>query len=157
MNPPKKPDNAGVIGFPPAIALISGLTSGGLAYFLPMPIAAVPVARSIGAVLAVAAGILVAWAARTLRTGGTNINPSEPALAIVRGGPFRYTRNPMYLSMCLLHAALGFFLNNAIPVAFTAVLGAVLHYGVVLREERYLEAKFGETYLDLKRSVRRWI
>ena len=48
-------------------------------------------------------------------------------------------------------------MNNWIPVAFAVLLGAVLHFGVVLREERYLEAKFGESYLELKRGVRRWL
>jgi protein-S-isoprenylcysteine O-methyltransferase Ste14 len=63
----------------------------------------------------------------------------------------------MYLSLCLLQCALGFFMNSWITLAFVVVLGAILHFGVVLREERYLEAKFGEPYRELKRSVRRWI
>jgi protein-S-isoprenylcysteine O-methyltransferase Ste14 len=146
-----------VIAFPPFILLASGVTSGGMALLLPLPVAPNPIARLIGGGLALAAGGLVAWAMRTMRAGGTNIDPGEPALAIVRGGPFRFTRNPMYLSMCLLHASLGFLLNNWIPVAATGVLAAVLNFGVVVREERYLEAKFGERYLALKRSVRRWI
>jgi protein-S-isoprenylcysteine O-methyltransferase Ste14 len=104
-----------------------------------------------------AAGSLAIWAAATMRAGGTNINPSEPAPTSVRGGPFRFTRNPMYLALVLLHASLGFFINNWLPVATTSVLWAVLHFGVVRREERYLEAKFGESYLGLKRSVRRWL
>jgi protein-S-isoprenylcysteine O-methyltransferase Ste14 len=154
-NPP--PDHPNVIGFPPVLALSSAAISGGLAYFFSWPIGQNIVARPIGVVLALAAGALAISAARTMRAGGTNINPSEPALAIVRGGPFRLTRNPMYLALCLLHASLGFFLNNWLPVATTAALWAVLHFGVVLREERYLEAKFGGSYLDLKRNVRRWI
>jgi protein-S-isoprenylcysteine O-methyltransferase Ste14 len=154
-NPP--PDHPNVIGFPPLLALSSAVASSAFAYFIPMPIAENMGARLVSGALALAAGALATWAARTMRSAGTNIDPGEPALTIVRGGPFRFTRNPMYLALCLLHAALGFLLNNWLPVAATAVLWAVLHFGVVLREERYLEAKFGETYLTLRRSVRRWI
>ena len=150
-------DHPNVIAFPPFITLVSGVVSGGLALWLPLKLAENWLAQSIGGILGLAAGVLVISAERVMRAVGTNINPREPALAIVRGGPFRFTRNPMYLSMMLLHVALGFFMNNWIPVAFTGVLGAVLHFGVVLREERYLEAKFGESYASLKRSVRRWI
>ena len=84
------------------------------------------------------------------------IDPAKPALTIVRGGPFRFTRNPMYLALCLLQIALGFFLNDWITLLFVVPLALILHYGVILREEKYLTAKFGEPYLQLTRDVRRW-
>src|SRR5437868_13518783 len=100
----------------------------------------------------------LAWSALVaMKTAGTNVNPAKPALTIVRGGPFRFTRNPMYLALCFLQIALGFFLNDWIPLLFVIPLFLILHYGVVLREERYLTAKFGEPYLQLKREVRRWL
>ncbi|PYJ39457.1 MAG: hypothetical protein DME84_01595 [Verrucomicrobia bacterium] len=89
--------------------------------------------------------------------GAVNVDPGKPALAIVRGGPFRFTRNPMYLALCLLQIALGFFLNDWITLMFVVPLALIFHYGVVLREERYLTAKFGEPYLQYKREVPRWI
>ena len=92
-----------------------------------------------------------------MKAAGTNVHPSEPALALVRGGPFRFTRNPMYLALCLLQVALGFFLNDFITLLFVVPLAVIFHYGVILREERYLTAKFGEPYLQYKREVRRWI
>jgi protein-S-isoprenylcysteine O-methyltransferase Ste14 len=92
-----------------------------------------------------------------MKTAGTNVNPAKPALTIVHGGPFRFTRNPMYLALCLLQVALGFFLNDWITLLFVVPLALFLHYGVILREERYLTAKFGEPYLELKRQVRRWL
>jgi len=67
------------------------------------------------------------------------------------------TRNPMYLALCLLQVALGFFLNDWITLLFVVPLALIMHYGVVLREERYLTVKFGEPYLELKRAVRRWL
>jgi protein-S-isoprenylcysteine O-methyltransferase Ste14 len=92
----------------------------------------------------------------TFKKAGTNVDPAKPALTIARGGPYRFTRNPMYLALCLLQVALGFFLNDWITLLFVVPLALILHFGVVLREERYLTAKFGEPYLQLKRDVRRW-
>lgn len=92
-----------------------------------------------------------------MKAAGSNVNPAEPALTIVRGGPYRFTRNPMYLALCLLQLALGLLLNDWSALFFVIPLALLLHYGVVLREEKYLEAKFGDEYLSLKREVRRWL
>lgn len=62
----------------------------------------------------------------------------------------------MYLSLSLLQVALGFILDGWIPLLFAIPLALILHFGVVLREESYLEGKFGEQYLSFKRRVRRW-
>ncbi len=94
---------------------------------------------------------------RTIKAAGTNVHPSESALALVRDGPFRFTRNPMYLALSLVQVAPGFFLNDWITLLFVVPLALILHYGVVLREERYLTGKFGEPYLQFKREVHRWI
>lgn len=99
---------------------------------------------------------LVARARGAMHSAGTNVDPYQPALTIVRNGPYRFTRNPMYLSLCLLQGGLGFLLNDWITFLFVAPLAIILHFGVILPEERYLEGKFGEQYLELKRSVRRW-
>ncbi len=115
------------------------------------------VSRSLGIALAVVAPSLAIWAVCAMKVAGTNVHPNRPALAIVRNGPYRFTRNPMYLALCLLQGALGFFLNDWITLIFVVPLALIFHYGVILREERYLEAKFGEAYLALKRDVRRWI
>lgn len=88
---------------------------------------------------------------------GTNIRPDKPALAIVTAGPFRLTRNPMYLSLCLLQLGLGLLINGLIPLLLVIPLALTLHFGVILREERYLTAKFGETYTHFQSHVRRWI
>lgn len=110
-----------------------------------------------GIVLIIVAPTLALWALRTMKAAGTNVHPAEPALALVRDGPFRFTRNPMYLALCLVQIALGFFLNDWITLLFVVPLALILHYGVVLREERYLTAKFGEPYLQYKHEVHRWI
>ena len=112
---------------------------------------------SLGVVLAVVSASLAIWAALVMKAAGTKVRPDRPALTIVRSGPYRFTRNPMYLSLCLLQLALGFVLDGWIPLLFSIPLILILHFGIILREESYLEAKFGERYLAVKHEVRRWI
>ena len=115
------------------------------------------VSRGVGIGLFIIAPLLALPAMWQMKAAGTNVHPSEPSTTIVRGGPYRFTRNPMYLALTLLQIGVAFLLNDAITLLFAAALALILHFGVILREERYLEAKFGEEYLALKRSVRRWI
>ena len=110
-----------------------------------------------GIVFIILAPTLAVSALRTMKAAGTNVHPSEPTLVIVSDGPFRFTRNPMYLALCLVQIGLGFFLNDWITLLFVVPLALIFHYGVIFREERYLTAKFGEPYLQYKREVRRWI
>ena len=150
-------DNPGVIAFPPFIWLASAVISTLVHFFLiQLPIMSYSACLVCGIVLVILAPTLALSALLTMKTGGTSANPAKPALTIVRGGPFRFTRNPMYLALCLLQVALGFFLNDWFTLLFVVPLALILHYGVILREERYLTAKFGEPYLQLKRQVRRW-
>jgi protein-S-isoprenylcysteine O-methyltransferase Ste14 len=150
-------DNPGVIAFPPLIWLVNAVISVLVHLFIREPIMRYSFCLICGIVLIILAPTLALSAWRTMKAAGTNIHPSEPALVIVRGGPFRFTRNPMYLALCLVQIALGFFLNDWITLLFVVPLALILHYGVVLREERYLTAKFGEPYVQYKREVRRWI
>jgi protein-S-isoprenylcysteine O-methyltransferase Ste14 len=152
-------DHPGVIVFPPLLWLIGAVTSALIHFFIiRVPMMSNYRACLICAIaLVILAPTLAISAAATFKRVGTNVNPAEPALTIVRGGPYRFTRNPMYVALCLLQIALGFFLDDWITLLFFVPLFLILHYGVVLREERYLTAKFGEPYLELKRDVRRWI
>jgi len=152
-----RPDNPGVIAFPPLIWLVNAVISVLVHLFVQIPIMRHGICLVCGIVFIILAPTLALSAFRTMKSAGTNVHPSEPALTIVRGGPFRFTRNPLYLALCLLQIALGFFLNDWITLLFVVPLTVIFHYGVVLREERYLTAKFGESYLQYKREVRRWI
>ena len=153
----KPPDHPGVIAFPPLIWLVNAVISVLLHLLMPVPIMRDGACLVCGIIFIILAPTLALSAFRTMKAAGTNILPSKPALTIVRSGPFRFTRNPMYLSLCLLQVALGFFLNDWITLLFVVPLALIFHYGVILREERYLSAKFGEPYLEYKREVRRWI
>jgi protein-S-isoprenylcysteine O-methyltransferase Ste14 len=80
----------------------------------------------------------------------------EPSTAIVSTGVYRFTRNPMYLAMALIYVALAMALDSGVALLLLAPLLLAIQHAVILREERYLERKFGEDYLRYKRSVRRW-
>jgi protein-S-isoprenylcysteine O-methyltransferase Ste14 len=150
-------DNPGVIAPPPLIyagALAAGLLVNRRYHipFLPRLLA-----RALGWPL-VACGLAVGFlGAREMRRAGTNVDPSKPATAVVTGGPFRFTRNPLYLSMTLIYGGIS-ALANALPAAL--LLPIVLHLmrrGVIEREERYLERKFGDEYVEYKAGTPRWI
>ena len=155
--PPSEKDAPGVIALPPLIFL-TVLVIGVAAHLL-FPVAILPHLpwRILGAVLALTAGTIALSARAQMKRAGTNIHPTLPATAIVTGGPYRFTRNPMYLSLCLLNLGIGLLLCDLIPVLLTLVLATVLQTGVIVREERYLEAKFGEVYSSYRRHVRRWL
>jgi protein-S-isoprenylcysteine O-methyltransferase Ste14 len=153
-----KEDHPRIVAFPPLLWLINVIVSLLVHFFVfSVRILPQPCALILG-IVCLLAGPSLAWPAlRTMRAAGTNANPAKPALLIVRSGPYRFTRNPMYLALCLVQAAIGFLLNDWITLLFVVPLALILHYGVILREERYLAAKFGEPYLQLKRDVRRWL
>ena len=146
-----------MIAWPPLIFLGCAVVGSLLHFIFPIRVMRYSLSLPLGVVLAIVSASLAIWAARVMNAAGTNVRPDRPALTIVRSGPYRFTRNPMYLSLCLLQLALGFVLDGWIPLLFTIPLMLILHFGVILREESYLEAKFGEQYLALNREVRRWI
>lgn len=108
--------------------------------------------------LLIGGGVMLAiWAAWHFRRAGTNIPPHQPATALVTGGPYRATRNPMYVALAVVYIGLAAVLDA--PAALLG-LGAILplmHHGVVLREEAYLEAKFGDAYTRYKQATKRYL
>jgi len=157
MVQPKSVDAPGVVAFPPLIfAVVLGLELF-CRTLVRVDLSPHLTFRVAGSILAIVAGTTALSAALAMRRAGTNINPARPALAIVTTGPYRFTRNPMYLALCLLNLGIGLLLCDLIPVFLTLGLVLVLHYGVILREERYLERKFGAAYISYKARVRRWL
>ncbi len=153
-------DTAGVIAPPPLIAL-AALIIGVVGDWL-LPLDALesvlnwPARIIIGAVLLLGGGALVVVGERAFKQVGTNVPPWRPALALATGGIYARIRNPMYVGAILILAGLAAALVSdwmAILLLPTALL---LHFGVVRREERYLEAKFGEDYRRYKASVPRY-
>ena len=103
-------------------------------------------------------GIAVAVAfARAFKRAGQDRNPNTPTPSIITTGLYRYSRNPAYLSLTAIQLGIGLLLDNAwIPLVLVPVL-LVMHHGVILREEAYLQRRFGDEYSRYKASVRRWL
>ncbi len=152
----QRSDSPGVIAFPPL--LYGGTLAVGLIlhFFVPVrPLPSLP-ARLLGAVLLVGGGALVKWGVNSMRRAGTNVRPDQPATTIVVDGPFRFTRNPLYLGLTGLYAGVALLVDALWPLVLLVPLLVIVKWGVIHREERYLEAKFGETYRLYKARVRRW-
>ncbi len=150
-------DHPGVVAWPPLIFLACAGVGALLHFLVPVRVLRYSVSLAAGVCLAVVAAALAIWAGRVMKAAGTNVRPDRPALTVVTSGPYRFTRNPMYLSLGLLQLAVGLILDGLIPILFVVPLALILHYGVVLREESYLERKFGDSYVVFKKHVRRWI
>ena len=128
-----------------------------LRWFWPMPIFAHAIALWSGLALVVFAVTIAMWGRRAMHAAGTNISPLRPATAVVTNGPFRFSRNPLYVSLTLLYLGLTLAFNTWWGIVGLVPLLIVMHYGVVVREERYLEQKFGETYRQYRSTVRRYL
>jgi protein-S-isoprenylcysteine O-methyltransferase Ste14 len=100
---------------------------------------------------------LAIWSVRAFHSAGTSPNPTAPSKAIATGGPYRFTRNPMYVGMMSLMLGLALALNSVAMLLTAIVAWFLLRYAVIAPEERYLDSKFGQAYTDYKARVRRWI
>ena len=124
-----------------ALAVISGFVLDWLE-----PLTFVPEdwpAGLLGAVVFVLALALGVWALDTMTRAGTNVPTNRPTTTIVEGGPYRFTRNPIYLGMCLGLVGLAIAFNSLWLLGALVPFDLVIRYGVVAREEVYLERKFG--------------
>ncbi|MEO7823063.1 MAG: isoprenylcysteine carboxylmethyltransferase family protein [Gemmatimonadaceae bacterium] len=88
---------------------------------------------------------------------GTNVLPTQPTLALATDGPYRFTRNPLYIAAIGVYLGITFWVDGLALLLLLFPMAWVLHRGIVLPEERYLESKFGERYLVYRSAVRRWL
>ena len=150
-------DNPGVIVFPPLLYGIAFVVVLALRWFWPMPIFDHSVALWPGLALVLLGAGIAIWGRNVLQAAGTNVNPSLPTTAIVTSGPFRFSRNPLYMALTLVYTGLTLAFNTWWGIVVLVPLLMLVHRGVVLREERYLEQKFGETYRQYCSKVRRYL
>jgi protein-S-isoprenylcysteine O-methyltransferase Ste14 len=111
----------------------------------------------LAALLSVAFALVNGTAYRMMGRARTGVLPGRPATRILSTGPFRVSRNPLYVGLLLLYASVALLLDAGWALALLPVAFLGLHFGAVLPEETYLAAKFGEEYLSYKRRVRRWL
>lgn len=152
-------DAPGVIVFPPLVPLTVLVVGGLLDWLLPIALLnALPLSvRALFGIVLFAAGLALAISGeRAFKRAGTNVNPFRPSLAVASGGIYNRLRNPMYVGMGFALGGIAFTFALEWTLALGVVGALVIHFGVVLREERYLEHKFGDEYRSYKERVPRY-
>jgi protein-S-isoprenylcysteine O-methyltransferase Ste14 len=146
-----------VLVFPPLLFGVT-LALGLLLHFIyPVNLLPVLLARVVGTLILIASVWLALSAKIAMSRAGTNVRPDRPTTAIVADGPFRFTRNPLYVAGTGIYVSITLLIDALWPLVLLVPLLVVLAKGVIAREERYLEGKFGETYRKYKSRVRRWL
>ena len=153
----KQTDVPGVIALPPLLYGGAFVLVLALDWLMPWPLYAHPARPWIGAALCALGIATVLWGSVTMHRAGTNVLPNRPATALVTRGPFRYSRNPLYVGLYAAFLGLSYLVQSGWGLLLFVPLALVMHYGVILREERYLERKFGEAYRTYRASVRRYL
>jgi protein-S-isoprenylcysteine O-methyltransferase Ste14 len=142
---------------PPLVVLASLLAGAMLTVAWPLPFFPRGLSLPVGCFLTALAAALFSYSIRHFRMAGTPVPGNKPATAIVRSGPYRFSRNPIYLAFFALHLGLAIWVDSLWLVATLIPTVAIIAALVVPREERYLIGRFGPEYLDYKASVRRWL
>jgi protein-S-isoprenylcysteine O-methyltransferase Ste14 len=151
-------DTAGVL-LPPPLVYAGGFLLGvALDWGFSLPrLPRPPWVVVVGALLVVLQVLIGFSAFRALRRAQTQVTPYKPSTAVVTSGPYGRSRNPIYLSMTLLYLGLALLLGAVGPLLLLLPVLAVMQFGVVVREERYLDRKFGDAYRSYSARVRRWL
>lgn len=159
--PASKPDphdNPGVVAPPPVIqfgSILLGVTAHRL-WPEPIPFAGEVAWVVIPFFMGLSCAI-IALSFRQFAKHKTSVRPDRPASSLIREGPFRYSRNPLYVAVASLHVGIAFWVDSLWILLMLIPALLIMSRGVIAREERYLERKFGQEYLDYKASVRRWL
>jgi protein-S-isoprenylcysteine O-methyltransferase Ste14 len=146
-----------VLVLPPV--LFGGAFLLGLALHWLVPITRLPglPARLAGVVCLLVGAGLAHSGEKVMHRAGTNVRPDRPTTALVTEGPFRYSRNPLYVGVTLMYTGLALLIPALWPLLLLVPVLLVMRWGVIAREERYLERKFCEPYRAYLARVRRWI
>jgi protein-S-isoprenylcysteine O-methyltransferase Ste14 len=149
------------VRYPPPLLFVLGIVAGWLLHRA-FPLSLIGSAGRSGAALVgwllIALGTALSFrAVATFRGARTTIQPNRPASTLVTHGPFRFSRNPMYLGLSLVYLGVTLLMNSIWPLLFLPLVIAVLHSTVIRKEERYLAATFETAYDEYRRRVRRWL
>jgi protein-S-isoprenylcysteine O-methyltransferase Ste14 len=150
-------DRGPAIIAPPPLLYAAPLLAGFVLDLL-LPLPRLPAALRLGGLPFLAAGIALAiWFLLAMRGAGTPVDPREATTALVQSGPFRYSRNPAYVAFTLTYLGVSLLVGARWPLVLLPVVLVIVDRGVIRREERYLEARFGSDYSGYQRHVRRWL
>jgi protein-S-isoprenylcysteine O-methyltransferase Ste14 len=142
---------------PPLVYGAAMVTGVFLEFGWPLPVLPRRLAALLGSVLVVVAVVVFAYAIRQFQTAGTPVPGNKPTTVLVRTGPYRCSRNPIYVAFSLFQLGIASWVNSVWLIATLIAAVALMAAVVIPREERYLERRFGADYVDYKRSVRRWL
>ncbi len=153
-------DTANVMVRPPiawGLAILAGLALDWWVVPLPFLPDTDPPAWWPGVIVFALALALGFWAVATMTRAGSNVPTNRPSTTIVEAGPYRFTRNPIYLGMMLALVGMAVTFDTLWLLITLVPFALVIRYGVVAREEAYLERKFGDVYCAYRSRVRRWL
>jgi protein-S-isoprenylcysteine O-methyltransferase Ste14 len=142
----------------PPFVYLGAIGLGLLLHFAwPVRLVSRAVSGPLGGIAVLVAVALFLWAVRTFRTADTPVPGNRPTTTIVRTGPYRYSRNPIYLAFSLLQLGVALWVNSLWLLVTLMLAVALMSFVVIPREEHYLESRFPSDYLPYKASVRRWL
>ncbi|PSB49502.1 isoprenylcysteine carboxylmethyltransferase family protein [Chroococcidiopsis sp. CCNUC1] len=148
--------NSGIVR--PPFVYLGAIALGLLLHFAwSVPLVSRAVSVPLGGTVVLVAVALFLWAVRTFQTAGTPVPGNRPTTMIVHTGPYRWSRNPIYLSFSLLQLGVGLWVNSLWLLVTLIPALALMSFVVIPREEHYLESCFPSDYLPYKASVRRWL
>lgn len=151
-------DNPGGTPVPPPLIYLGGLSVGLLLHAIsPRRFLPARAARTLGSLLLFGGVLLSLWFGSIMRRSGTPFRLDEPAEVLITGGPFRFSRNPGYLSFAMIQGGIACLANSLWAILLLPATVATIRRRIVEKEERYLERELGDKYLIYKRRVRRWI
>jgi len=142
---------------PPLVVLAALLSGAALNVAWPLPFFPRALRLPVGGLLVAMAAVLFSFSVKRFWNAGTPVPGNRPTTAIVRSGPYRFSRNPIYLAFFALHLGLAIWVNSLWLAGTLVATVAIIALVVVPREERYLTERFGPEYLEYKASVRRWL
>jgi protein-S-isoprenylcysteine O-methyltransferase Ste14 len=150
-------DHSGVFIPPPVLYALFFIAGMLLQRIWPVPMVPSVFGRAVGVACILSGVALEGWSFLIFRRAGTSVIPIRPSTAIVTEGPFRFSRNPIYVGLTLVYFGAASWLNTVWPLLLLPALLFLVQVYVISREERYLERKFGREYLQYKSRVRRWL
>ena len=149
-------DSPGVIALPPVIFVAAMAAGFALEWLSPTSFNFAGARIGAGIVLVAAGALMIGLGLMQHRQAGNDPDPRNPDVTVMTTGIYRRTRNPIYIGSIFVLAGIGVWVNSLWVLSTVIPAFFVVRWGVVAREEAYLEAKFGQTYMDYKAAVRRW-
>lgn len=153
-------ENTGVIMPPPIIYLLALVLALILEWMWPWSLpwaGGDPVRFWLGGILLLAGLLINGWGVYTLSRSETAIHPNRPASRIVTSGPFRLSRNPLYMGLNVFFLGLIVLIDSLWGLLLWIPVLVIMHYGVIRREEQHLQARFGEAFREYRERVRRYL